>query len=228
MSVIQNYHRHSSYSNPWGFKDSAAVNEDYAKRAVELGHKVISSVEHGWAGYYFETYELAKKYNLKFIFGAEAYWVRDRHEKDRTNAHIIILAKNENGRRAINRVLSTANEDGYYFRPRVDIELLLSLPANDVMITTACLKFWDYDDIEDILIQLYEHFKTNLFLEIQYHNTDRQIELNKRILELSKKYGIEMIVGMDSHYIYPDEKAERDYMLMSNPLRNEDEESWYI
>ena len=54
---MQNYHRHSSYSNAWGFKDSAAVNEDYAKRAVELGHKVISSVEHGWQGYYFETFE---------------------------------------------------------------------------------------------------------------------------------------------------------------------------
>lgn len=225
---MQNYHRHSSYSNPWGFKDSAAVNSDYAKRAVELGHKVISSVEHGYQGYYFETYELAKKYDLKFIFGAEAYWVKDRHEKDRTNSHIIILAKNENGRRAINSVLSTANEDGYYFRPRVDIELLLSLPADDVMITTACIAFWHYDDIEDILVQLHNHFKNNLFLEIQYHNTESQIKLNKRIFALSEKYGIEMIVGMDSHYIYPEEKAERDFMLASNPLRNEDEEGWYM
>lgn len=93
---MQNYHRHTSYSNIY-VADSAAVNEDYAKRAVELGHKVISSVEHGWQGYYFETYELAKKYDLKFIFGAEAYWVKNRFEKDRTNGHIIMLAKNENG-----------------------------------------------------------------------------------------------------------------------------------
>ena len=63
---MQNYHRHTSYSNIY-VADSAAVNEDYAKRAVELGHKVISSVEHGWQGYYFETYELAKKYDLKRI-----------------------------------------------------------------------------------------------------------------------------------------------------------------
>lgn len=225
---MQNYHRHTSYSNPWGFKDSAAVNEDYAKRAVELGHKVISSVEHGYQGYYFETFELAKQYDLKFVFGCEAYWVKNRHEKDRTNAHIIILAKTEKGRRAINSILSTANEDGYYFRPRVDMELLLSLPADDVMITTACIAFWHYDDIEELLVQLYKHFKSNLFLEIQYHNTESQINLNKRILELSKKYGIEMIVGMDSHYIYPEEKAERDFMLASNPLRNEDEEGWYM
>jgi len=224
---MQNYHRHTSYSNIY-IADSAAVNEDYAKRAVELGHKVISSVEHGWQGYYFETFELAKKYDLKFIFGAEAYWVKDRHEKDRTNGHIILLAKNENGRRAINSILSTANEDGYYFRPRVDMELLLSLPADDVMITTACIAFWHYDDIEDLLIQLHNHFKSNLFLEIQYHNTDPQINLNKRILALSEKYGIEMIVGMDSHYIYPKQSKERDYILAAKNVHYDDEQGWYM
>ena len=224
---MQNYHRHTSYSNIY-IADSAAVNEDYAKRAVELGHKVISSVEHGWQGYYFETYELAKKYDLKFIFGAEAYWVKDRHEKDRTNGHIILLAKNENGRRAINSILSTANEDGYYFRPRVDMELLLSLPADDVMITTACIAFWHYEDIEDLLVQLHNHFKSNLFLEIQYHNTEPQINLNKRILALSEKYGIEMIVGMDSHYIYPEQSKERDYILAAKNVHYDDEQGWYM
>lgn len=224
---MQNYHRHTSYSNIY-IADSAAVNEDYAKRAVELGHKVISSVEHGWQGYYFETFELAKKYDLKFIFGAEAYWVKDRHEKDRTNGHIILLAKNENGRRAINSILSTANEDGYYFRPRVDMELLLSLPADDVMVTTACIAFWHYEDIEDLLVQLHNHFKNNLFLEIQYHNTDPQINLNKRILALSEKYGIEMIVGMDSHYIYPEQSKERDYILAAKNVHYDDEQGWYM
>jgi len=224
---LQNYHRHTSYSNIY-IADSAAVNEDYAKRAVELGHKVISSVEHGWAGYYFEAYELAKKYDLKFIFGTEAYWVKNRQEKDRTNCHIVLLAKNENGRRAINRIMSTANEDGYYFRPRVDLELLLTLPADDVMVTTACIAFWHYDDIEDILVQLHNHFKNNLFLEIQYHDTESQIKLNKRILALSEKYDIEMIVGMDSHYIYPDQSKERDYILAAKNVHYDDEEGWFM
>lgn len=224
---MQNYHRHTSYSNIY-VADSTAVNEDYAKRAVELGHKVICSLEHGWAGYYFEAYELAKKYDLKFIFGCEAYWVKNRLEKDRTNGHIVLLAKNENGRRAINRIMSTANEDGYYFRPRVDLELLLTLPADDVMITTACIAFWHYDDIEDILVQLHNHFKKNLFLEIQYHDTEPQIKLNKRILALSEKYDIEMIVGMDSHYIYPDQSKERDYILAAKNVHYDDEEGWFM
>lgn len=231
--------------------DSAASYEDYAKRAVELGHKVISSVEHGWQGYYYQCYELAQKYNLKFIFGAEAYWVKDRNKeyeeidpktnspklnkdgtvktsKDKTNGHIILLAKNENGRRSINKILSIANENGYYFKPRVDLELLLSLPANDVVVTTACVAYWQYEDIDDITLQLFKHFRNNFYLEIQYHNTDKQRLISKRTLELSKKYNIPMIVGLDSHYIYPEQADERQYILEAKHMRYEDEDGWYM
>ena len=246
---MQNYHKHTSYSNIF-VPDSAASYEDYAKRAVELGHKIISSVEHGWQGYYYQCFELAQKYNLKFIFGAEAYWVLDRKKEypdlnpngeplfdkngaakthlDKTNAHIVLLAKTEKGRRAINSILSTANEDGYYFKPRVDLELLLSLPANDVMVTSACVAFWKYDNIEEVVLKLKNHFQNNFYLEIQYHNTDSQKRLNQKILELSKKYNIEMIVGLDSHYIYPEQTDERQYILEAKKVEYEDEDGWYM
>ena len=224
---MQNYHRHSSYGNIYTV-DSAVSNEDYAKRAVELGHKIISSVEHGWQGYYYETFELAQKYGLKFIFGTEAYWVKDRHEKDKTNCHIVILAKNEKGRRAINSMLSIANEDGYYFRPRVDLELLLSLPKDDVFVTTACIAFWKYENSEEMFIKLKEHFGDNIMLEIQYHNTPQQIELNKQIGFLALKTNTQMIVGLDSHYIYPEQEQERKYLLESKKVFYEDEEGWYM
>ena len=247
---MQNLHRHTSYSNVC-IADSAATNEQYAKRAVELGHKVISSVEHGWQGYYYQCYELAQKYNLKFVFGAEAYWVKDRQKeyeeidpstgeplknkdgtikahKDNSNCHILLLAKTEIGRRAINKILSEANETGYYFRPRVDLELLLSLPPDDVVVTTACVAYWKYDDIEDITLQLWKHFGKNFYLEIQAHDTDRQREVSRRILSLSKKYGIEMIVGLDSHYIYPEQAQEREYILEAKDVKYEDEEGWYM
>lgn len=224
---MQNYHRHSSYSNIY-IADSAVMNEDYAKRAVEVGHKIISSVEHGWQGYYYQTFELAKKYNLKFVFGAEAYWVKDRFEKDKSNCHIIILAKNEKGRRAINETLSEANETGYYFRPRLDLELLLSLPADDVFITTACVAFWKYNDVESIILKLKDHFKDNIMLEIQYHNTPQQIALNKRIKKFAYDNDISMIVGLDSHYIYPEQADERQSLLEANKVFYEDEEGWYM
>ena len=224
---MQNYHRHSSYSNIY-IADSAVINEDYAKRAVEVGHKIISSVEHGWQGYYYQTFELAKKYNLKFVFGAEAYWVKDRFEKDKSNCHIIILAKNEKGRRAINEILSEANETGYYFRPRLDLKLLLSLPADDVFITTACVAFWKYDDIESIILKLKNHFKDNIMLEIQYHNTPQQITLNKKIKKFAYDNDIQMIVGLDSHYIYPEQADDRQNLLEANKVFYEDEEGWYM
>lgn len=247
---MQNLHRHTSYSNVC-IADSAATNEQYAKRAVELGHKVISSVEHGWQGYYYQCYELAQKYNLKFVFGAEAYWVKDRQKeyeeidpstgeplknkdgtikahKDNSNCHILLLAKTEIGRRAINKILSEANETGYYFRPRVDLELLLSLPSDDVVVTTACVAYWKYDDIEDITLQLWKHFGKNFYLEIQAHDTDQQREISRRILSLSQKYGIEMIVGLDSHYIYPEQAQEREYILEAKDVHYKDEEGWYM
>ena len=163
---MQNLHRHTSYSNLF-IADSAASNEDYAKRAAELGHKVLSSVEHGWQGNYYQVYELAKKYNLKAVIGAEAYWVKDRlaeytttdskgkesTTKDRSNHHICLFAKSNMGRESINDILSEANISGYYYRPRIDLPLILSLPPKDVVVTTACIAFSGYEDIDDIIVK---------------------------------------------------------------------------
>lgn len=192
---------------------------------------------------------------LKFIFGAEGYWVKDRKKeypvidkvswnvktdktgkplmrKDRSNCHIILLAKNEEGRRDINEALSDANIDGYYGQPRLDIELLLKIKPENVMITTACIAYWKYDDIEEITEQLHRHFGSNFYLEIQCHNTSEQKDLNRRILNLSAKYGIDIIFGYDSHYIYEEDKIERDNYISArrkNYSIDEDYESgWYM
>ena len=142
----QNYHKHSYYSN-LSTPDSVTSYEDYAKRAVELGHSILSSVEHGNQGRYIECYELANKYDLKFLFGTEAYFVKDRKEKDSTNAHIVLLAKNENGRQWINEILSEANISGFYRRARIDRELLYQLPKNDVWVTSGCVAgCWKYEN----------------------------------------------------------------------------------
>lgn len=235
--MIQNYHCHKSYSNIL-VADCPASYDDYFKRVVELGHNVISSVEHGYQSNYYIPYEIVNNYNdklkkqveegtlpeseynrkkLKFIFGAEAYWVKDRlaeypkinqktnktvYTKDRTNCHIVLLAKNEEGRQDINEALSIANIDGFYGQPRIDLDLLLKIKPENVMVTTACLKYWVYQDIDKITKILHEHFKENFFLEIQYHNTERQKKINRHILELSEKWGISLIFGYDSHFIY--------------------------
>ena len=225
--VFQNYHTHKTYTNPIT-PDSIVTNEDFAIRAKELGHGIISTMEHGWQGRYIEGYELAEKYGLKFVFGTEAYWVKDRKEQDRSNCHICIFAKNENGRQAINDILSEANISGYYYKPRIDIDLIMSLPPSDVIITTACLAYWKYDDIDEITLSLAEKFKGNFYLEVQYHNTGIQRKVNTHILELHREYNIPIIMGCDSHYIYPEGKVDRDSLLQSKEMYYPDEEGCYL
>lgn len=231
MENYVNYHKHTHYSNIIT-PDSAVTPSDYAKRVVELGQTVLSGLEHGYQGNYIETYELAKENGLKFLFGTEAYIVKDRtivvdDKKDATNSHIVLLAKNELGRKGINRILSQANIDGFYYKPRIDLELLFTLDKNSVWVTSACIAgLWKYDDYERIFLDIYSHFGNNFFLEVQNHDIKRQAELNKRIINLSNKHGINIIAGMDSHYIYPQQSKERDDFLASRNIEYEDEIGW--
>lgn len=227
MLTYQNYHRHSHLTNV-RISDSAVTNAAYARRAVELGHGILSSCEHGWQGQYNDVIRLAKENGLKPLVSAEAYWVRDREEKDRSNCHIFIAAMNERGRRALNDVLSEANLTGFYGQPRLDIPLLLSLPKDDVIVTTACIGYWRYEDIEEITSVLYKHFGDNFFLEVQYHNTPAQIELNQRILQLRDRIGARIIMGCDSHYIYPDQAQARVDFLASKGLNYPEEDGWFM
>lgn len=226
MRTFQNYHRHSHFTNP-RVPDSVVTNEDYAKRAVELGHGIISSCEHGSQGRHIEGFNLGKKYGLKFLMGAEAYWVKDRHEKDNTNCHIFIGARNENGRQCLNEILSVANEDGFYGRPRIDQELIMSLPPDDVIITSACIAGWKYDDVDVFYKDLNDRFKY-FFLEVQYHNTDAQRELNRHILDLHNRWKTPLIMGCDSHYIHENEGSDRDDFLLSKEFHYDDEEGWFL
>ena len=223
-----NYHSHSMYSNV-STPDSTISNEDRTKRVVELNQSVCSYTEHGWMGRFIEGIELSKQYNVKPLLGTEAYFVKDRLQKDATNAHIIVLAKNENGRKAINLALSEANETGFYYKPRIDLDILLRMPKNDVWVTSACLGgVWKYEDYEDLIIQFNKHFKDNFFLEVQSHNVDVQKIINRRILQLSQKHNIKIIAGIDSHMIYPEQAKERDDYLLSRGISYPDEDNWYL
>lgn len=230
MIAYQNYHKHCFDSNIY-MTDSATHIEDYAKKAIELGHKTLSTVEHGYCGRFLFDYEIAEKYGLKLIIGCEAYWVKNRLENDKTNNHIIILAKNENGRQWINEVLSQANETGLFNgRPRLDWELIDLLPSDDVFITSACVGFngYGYEDSKTMIEMLHNKFKDNFMLEVQYHNTEYQKKYNEFLVRLSKKSGIKLIMGCDSHMIDDSQKIDRDDLLASRDIKYPDEDGWYM
>lgn len=164
---------------------------------------------------------------------AEAYWVWDRTDTDRSNCHIWLGAKNENGREWINEVLSQANETGFYGQPRLDPELIDLLPAGDVWITTACVAGWKYRSSDegrllDFFQRLYEKHGDNFMFEVQYHNTPSQKELNQYILDLRSRIPAPIVMGCDSHYIRADGGQDRTDFLTSKEIYYEDEEGWYL
>ena len=232
----QDYHKHTSLSNVYT-KDSPLIHLDYWNELkARYGDKpcTYTTVEHGWAGNYFKTYDDLEKFNkkngtnIKFVFGYEAYWVKDRHTDDKSNCHMILLARNDNGRKALNKILSIANKDGYYYRPRLDLELIMSLPPDDVMITTACVAYWNkYQDIDDITAQLASKFPY-FYLEVQPHHTQQQADLNRHILELSSRLNVPIIAGCDSHVIFESQMKDRDDLLESAHISYEDEQGWYL
>lgn len=156
--LIENYHSHTGFSNTT-IMDSPVSVQDYVNRIHELGGKCLFSGEHGSQGNHIEVYDIASKSNLKYVHSTEAYWVKNRHEQDNTNCHICIIALNAEARQELNYILSIANEDGYYYRPRLDLELILGLNPQDFIVTSACFTKGNqvltkngYKNIEEIKI----------------------------------------------------------------------------
>lgn len=267
----QNYHKHTSLSHRYN-KDSSLVPIDYFNAMLPLAKQgipqIYSTVEHGWQSNYFHIYDDLEKFNkknlennenytpIKFIFGTEAYWVNNHKDKDASNNHIILLAKNDNGRKAINRALAKSfiskesiekglaqqmfpeiQEDDiyYYYKNRMDIDLLLSLPKDDVFVTTACIAFWlkysnegnNWTKIDEDVIKLNNHF-TDFYLEVQANNTDKQKIINQHILQLHEKYNIPLIAGTDSHEITYEQMEDREYLLKSNHINYPEEDGNYM
>ena len=220
-----NYHRHSQYSN-LSSPDSTLTINDYLKRAKELNHTSLSVVEHGYCPMtsILEAYSICEKNNMKLLIGAEGYFVNDRFEKDRSNFHIVIMALNEKGRKQLNLAISEANMTGFYHKARLDREIILKLDEENFIITTACVAGVGND--EEIVEFLHKKFGKNMFLEIQSHNHPTQIEYNRKMVELSNKYGIELIHGCDTHFITEQDKFNRNMFLKGKKINYGDEDSF--
>lgn len=224
---FENYHCHKDFSNTQ-VADSGESIQNYAKRIHELKSKCLFSGEHGSQGNQFETYTIAEKERLKYRHSSEVYWVKDRFEKDRANCHMILVAKNAEGRKDINYALSMANIDGYYYRPRIDLDLLFNIPRENIIVTSSCIAGWNYKDAEDIWLRVHDYFGDNFFFEVQSHLTDEQRKLNEKILRLSDKYDIQIISGLDSHYIGDVGCTKRDQILKYKKTSFPEETGWFM
>lgn len=225
-----NFHKHTHYSNIRSL-DCISKPEDYMKRAVELGHKEYVTTEHGFQSNIYEAYTLCQKYGLKCVYGTEAYYVDDMYDKSsRANYHIVLVAMTERARKEINKIMSLANTDGFYYKPRIDKKCLLSLTPTDTIVTTACVASRMFKDgwEEEFFLPLYRHFGDNFYLEVQNHNEPIQIEHNQKLLEVKEKYGVQLIHANDSHYIYPEDAKYRDMFLNAKGIVYEDESNFIL
>lgn len=224
-----NYHKHSYYSNI-SSPDSTVSPLDYVKRAKELGHTMVSCMEHGTSAGYYEYYDLCKQHNMKFLYSVEAYFSELDNKEDKINSHLCIIALTQKAFKSINKIISKANMENFYYKPRVALDWLLELDnPNEFFITTACVAgVWKRENREEIILKLKDKFKNNFMLEIQYHNTPLQKKVNLEILELSKKHDIGIIMGCDSHMILESQNEDRDALLYAKGIHYEDEEGWYL
>jgi DNA polymerase III alpha subunit len=246
MDKYFNYHMHSTYSNA-STTDSVTNIESLIKRAIELGQDSFCITEHGNMLSKYETSFLCKKYKIKQIVGAEFYFVKDRLKetestainkktklptkiKDRTNSHIIMIAKNRNGYEQLNTISSWANIDGFYGKPRIDLDLINKyVNENDVIITTACCSGF----VAKYGIEIIQEFKRfidagNFYLEFQTHNTKKQIEYNKIVLEYAKEHNIPTTIACDTHIITEEDELYRNLLLKRKNIVYESEENWYL
>jgi DNA polymerase-3 subunit alpha len=178
--------------------------EEYLKQAQKLGLKGFAVTDHGnqFAWVYFA--KLQKEYpDVKILYGIEFYECFDIKDKDKNNKyfHLIAITKNENGRIAINELIKKSNFEGFYYKPRVDLEILKPY-ANDLIILSACMASKLNNPDIDKCIKYIEEYKSifpHFYLEIQSHDTEDQCKYNNWIIKLSEKTNTPFVITTDSH-----------------------------
>ena len=244
MNRYNNYHKHTYYSNLRTL-DTITSPEAYMKRAVELGHTTYFTGEHGFQGNLYEAQTLCEKYNLKPIYSVEAYYVDDITDKtDRKSYHIMLVGMTKRARYEINKIMSVANTEGFYYKPRIGLKELLSLTPTDTVVTTACVagrlssafprKDEEGNDIIDttwldnFLLPVKQHFGKNFYLEVQSHKVPIQMTYNKMLLFMHEKYDIPLIHANDSHYIHESDSYYRDLFLQAKGIFYEEESGFVL
>lgn len=218
-----NLHTHSHYSLLDGFGTPKAL----ATRAKELGYSAIALTDHGNTHGLLEFYKACKEAEIRPVLGCEVYVSpRSRFDKDSNldtkPYHLILLAENNEGYKNLLELVTIANLEGFYYKPRIDLEVLRKYKTG-LIACTACLAGevprailnGNFETLEKVLKTYLDIFgKDNYFLEIQDHpDIEEQAIVNKKIIDLSKKHGIGLVASSDTHYPRFEDKEAHEVML---------------
>lgn len=216
-------HLHSQYS----LLDGAIKIKDLLKKVKELNQPAVAITDHGNLHGAMEFYTAAKDYDIKPIIGCELYVTpKDRFErKTLANGgggtfHLIALALDAAGYRSLCKLTSLAFKEGFYFKPRVDWELLQKYNEG-LIISSACLqgeipyliKQGKEKELQETLSFYTTTFKDRYYLEVQPHKIEEQQLVNKKLFEISKEYNIPILPTADCHYLEKDDALSQEILM---------------
>ena len=219
-------HTHSHYS----LLDGLPKIPDLLDYVKELGMDSVALTDHGVLYGAVEFFKEAKARGIKPIIGCEVYVATEgRLDKrpgiDAKSYHMILLARNAQGYKNLVALVTKAHLEGYYYKPRIDEELL-EKHAEGLIGTSACLNGKipklllanKLEEAEKLALHYQNIFgKGHFYLELQYHqNIPEQQELNKRLITLNKKTGIPLVATNDIHYLRPDDADAQDILMLIN------------
>ncbi len=231
MSQVKNQFTHLHVHSHFSLLDGLIKIDDLVKRAKELKMTSLALTDHGVMYGAIEFYQKAKEAGIKPIIGVETYVAPRRlHQKmpklDSTPYHLVLLAKDKTGYQNLCKLTTVAHLKGYYYKPRIDFELLKG-HAKGLVALSACLR----GEIPHLIslgreaeaVQKVRDFQElfgpdNFFLEIQVHpklpgQNDLKDEVNQGLIKLSKITGAPLVATNDVHYLNPDDYAAHDILL---------------
>ncbi len=221
MSFVH-LHVHTEYS----LLDGACRISSMMDRVKELGQNAIAITDHGVMYGCIDFYKAAKAAGIKPIIGCEVYVARrlmsDRvHGIDNDPYHLVLLCENRKGYENLCLLVSEAFMNGFYGKPRVDLELLRKYHEG-IIALSACLAGGvqqylldeNYDEAKAYALKLADIFgEGNFYLELQDHNIPEQRAVNQGILRLARETGLPLVVSNDAHYLRREDAAMQDVLL---------------
>ncbi|MGH2613633.1 MAG: PHP domain-containing protein, partial [Thermomicrobiales bacterium] len=218
MAEFAHLHLHTEYS----LLDGMGRSREYVTRAQELGIQHLAVTDHGVMYGAMEWYRAASASGLHPIVGVEAYLAEgSARARERKSYHLLLLAENETGYRNLLKLSTLAQLEGYYYRPRMDLEML-SQHGSGVIATSACLggpvanNFLHHrpDAAMAYAGTLAEIFGTGrFFIELQDHGIQDQIRVNKDLIDLASSLNLPLVATNDVHYCRQEDAAAQELLV---------------
>lgn len=226
-------HVHTEYS----LLDGACRIRDLPKLVKELGQTACAITDHGVMYGAVDFYRACKAEGIHPIIGCEVYVARrtrfdKQHEFDAESRHLVLLCKNETGYRNLSYMVSQAYIEGFYIKPRIDMELLRA-HSDGLIALSACLAGeipkrlmnGDYNGAKAYALEMRGIFGEDFYLELQDHGIAEQTEVNRGLLRLHNETGIPLVCTNDAHYLRKEDAENHDVLLCIQTGKTVDDEN---